>query len=122
MNRANLTQEYLAVTGACLMTKRALFNRIGGFDAEQLKIAYNDVDYCLSVHQLGYKVIYTPHARLFHYESKSRASDLSEKERDRYDKECIFMLDKWSRIYQTDPFFHPHLDEKIEDFRIGRNA
>ena len=122
MNRANLTQEYLAVTGACLMTKRALFNRIGGFDAEHLKIAYNDVDYCLSVHQLGYKVIYTPHARLFHYESKSRASDLSEKERDRYDKECIFMLEKWRGFYETDPFFHPHLDERIEDFRIRENV
>ena len=122
MQRANLTQEYLAVTGACLMTKRALFNRLGGFDAQNLGIAYNDIDYCLAVHQLGYKVIYTPYARLFHYESKSRASDLSDKERDRYDKERIFMLDKWQGIYETDPFFHPHLDDSTEDFRIRGNV
>ena len=118
MQRANLTQEYMAVTGACLMTKRTLFDRLEGFDEVNLKVAYNDVDYCLSVHQLGYKVIYTPHARLFHYESKSRASDLSEKERDRYDKECIFMKTKWEVIFKVDPFFHPHLDERLENFRI----
>ena len=56
MQRANLIQEYLAVTGACLMTKKDLFLRLNGFDEENLGVAYNDIDYCLKVHQLGYKV------------------------------------------------------------------
>jgi GT2 family glycosyltransferase len=116
--RINLTQEYSAVTGACLLTKKKLFQEIGGFDAKNLGVAYNDVDYCLSVKEKGHKVIYTPHAKLYHFESKSRPYDLSRKESDRYEKECIFMVEKWSIYSSCDPFFHPHLDKRKEDFSV----
>jgi GT2 family glycosyltransferase len=116
--RINLTQEYLAVTGACLLTKRTIYDQIGGFDAINLAIAYNDVDFCLKVNQLGYKVVYTPYANLYHYESKSRDHDLSEKEKDRYNKECIFMREKWDFILKTDPFFHPVYDVRFEDLKV----
>ncbi len=119
MSRANSTQEYLAVTGACLLTKRSMFDAVKGFDQDNLKIAYNDVDYCLKVHDAGYKIIYTPYAKLYHFESKSRAYDLSKKEVGRYNKECDFMRAKWKDKYFVDPFFHPHLDNKFEDFRIA---
>jgi len=107
MRRANLIQEYSAVTGACLLTKKSHFEAVNGFDAQNLAIAYNDVDLCLKINKLGYKCIYTPLAKLFHFESKSRADDLSEKEVSRYEKECIFMHEKWSSDYASDPFCHP---------------
>lgn len=123
MNRASLVQEYKAVTGACLLTKRCLFDKVGGFDHENLAIAYNDVDFCLSANELGYKVIYSPNAKLYHLESKSRANDLSEKEVQRYEKECIFMTEKWHLLYEVDPFFHVHLDNRFENFEIkNKNA
>jgi len=114
--RINLTQEYLSVTGACLLTKRHIFQDLNGFDEENLAIAYNDVDYCLSVGKSGYKVLYSPLAKLYHFESKSRPNDLSVKEKNRYEKECTFMRNKWNDLYINDSYYHPHLDRRYEDF------
>ena len=69
-------RECVAVTGACLMTRRRLFLESGGFDAVNLPIAYNDIDYCFKLRKLGYKIICTPHAKLFHFESVSRGLDI----------------------------------------------
>lgn len=66
-----------AVTGACLMTRKDLFLELGGFDGENLPIAYNDVDYCLRLKEKGWKIIWTPGAKLFHFESASRKSDIN---------------------------------------------
>jgi hypothetical protein len=66
-----VVRETSAVTGACLMTRRSVFEEIGGFD-ETLRVAFNDVDYCLRLREHGYRVIYTPHAELCHHESASR--------------------------------------------------
>jgi len=79
MHRLQVSQEVAAVTAACLLTKKDLFLSLGGFDQDALKIAYNDVDYCLKVLKSGNKLIYTPHVALKHYESKSRKFDLSKK-------------------------------------------
>lgn len=116
MRRANAVQEYLAVTGACLLTKKEIFVAAGKFDEKHLSVSNNDVDYCLKVVDLGYKIVYTPYAKLYHYESKSRAHDLSESERERYAKEVAFMKEKWGAKYAMDPFFHPHLDKRYENF------
>lgn len=101
MDRANLVQEYLAVTGACLLIKKLLFYSVNGFDEVNLAIAYNDVDLCLRVNELGYKIIFSPYAKLFHYESKSREYDLSEKERNRYENECDFMRKNWDSNFAS---------------------
>ncbi len=69
-------RECVAVTGACLMTKKRLFLEVGGFDEENLPIAYNDVDYCFKLRKLGHKIICTPNAKLFHHESASRGLDI----------------------------------------------
>ena len=118
LDRANSVQEYLAVTGACLLTKKKLFFEVGKFDDINLSISNNDVDFCLKVRSLGYKIIYTPYAKLYHLESKSRAHDMSYNEKNRYEKEVNYMKNKWSKFYKVDPFFHPHLDKRKEDFSI----
>ncbi|HPR33064.1 MAG TPA: glycosyltransferase family 2 protein, partial [Prolixibacteraceae bacterium] len=79
--RSSVIQELSAVTGACLLTKRDLWDQAGGLDETNLKIAFNDIDYCLKIRELGYDVVYTPYAKLYHYESKSRgAEDTPEKQ------------------------------------------
>ncbi len=95
-------RECVAVTGACLMTRKNLFLQLGGFDEVNLPIAYNDVDYCFKLRKLGYKIICTPHAKLFHHESASRKSDILAKifNRQRYQafkKEQIYFSQKWGR-------------------------
>jgi len=122
MDRASLTQEYLTVTGACLLTKRTLFDGVKGFDEVNLAIAYNDVDFCLKIYELGFKIIFTPYAKLYHFESKTRVSDLSKIESVRYSNECLYMEQKWNERFSSDLFYHPHLHSMKEDFRIRRNA
>ena len=82
-NRLNLVQNYSAVTGACLLIRKKIFEQVSGFDEEKLKVAFNDIDLCLKVKQLGYFNLWTPNAMLYHHESASRGSDLApEKRRD----------------------------------------
>jgi O-antigen biosynthesis protein len=69
-------RECVAVTGACLMTRKRLFLEAGGFDEVNLPIAYNDIDYCFKLRELGYKIICTPFAKLYHHESASRGLDI----------------------------------------------
>lgn len=116
-------KEWKAVTGACLMTKKDLFLKLGGFDEQNLPIAYNDVDYCLRAGELGYKVICVSNIKLYHYESASRKSDvkvfykflkfirfLKFKKIERYRQflqEQEFMRKKWSKEISNDPFYNP---------------
>lgn len=72
----NKPRVCMAVTAACMMTRKDLFKKAGGFDEENFPIAYNDVDYCLKIHELGYDIVCTPYAKLYHYESMSRKSDV----------------------------------------------
>ena len=95
-------QEVDAVTGACMMTRRDLFLKLGGFDEKNLPIAYNDVDYCLRLRERGFKIMWTPEARLFHYESTSRKSDISvftkifkRKRYKEFQNEQAYMRQRW---------------------------
>jgi GT2 family glycosyltransferase len=104
-------REWSAVTAACMMTRRDLFNSSGGFDEENLPIAYNDVDYCLKLRELGYKIVCTPFAKLHHYESASRKSDVLAKifNRKRYKQflsEQEFMRKKWKNELTNDSFYN----------------
>ncbi len=92
------TRNYLAVTGACLMTTREAFQTVGGFD-ERLKINYNDIDYCLKLVAKGYRIVFTPHARLFHFESKSRDPKRM------YWDEAEYFARKWQRFANRDPYY-----------------
>ena len=88
MGRTRLVQNFSAVTGACLLVKRSLYNEVGGFDADNLAIAFNDVDFCLKLLQAGYRNVYTPFAQLYHYESLTRGADDTPEKQQRFTKEC----------------------------------
>ncbi|MBD1938823.1 glycosyltransferase family 2 protein [Microcoleus sp. FACHB-68] len=110
--------NYSAVTGACLMCRRDVFDSIGGF-TEELAVAYNDVDLCLKMVAKGYRNIYLPHVVLYHYESKSRGyEDTPEKELRRL-REAAILKSRWQYMIDHDPCYSPHLTRGREDYSIN---
>lgn len=113
MWRASLPQNLSAVTAACMMMKRSAFLETGGFD-EQLKVAFNDVDLCMKAGAAGYQVVYTPYAELYHYESKSRGAEDTDKKRKRFNREALRFRNKWSSVLKAgDPYYNINLS--LED-------
>ena len=107
--RILVTQDLSAVTGACHVMRRSLFERLGGLDERHLAVAYNDIDFCLRVRESGLRVIYTPHARLLHRHSASRGSDIRPERLTSFTWEREYMRTRWSRVIFDDPFFNPNL-------------
>jgi O-antigen biosynthesis protein len=107
-----------AVTGACLMCRRQVFEAVGGFNEVELKIACNDIDLCLKFVEQGLRNIYLPHVKLYHYESKSRGKDTTPEKRDRFRQEAKYMLDRWKPFMPIDPCYSRHLNHRNADFRI----
>ena len=114
-----LARDVSAVTGACLAVRRSLYETMGGLDADNLSVAFNDIDLCLKARASGYKVIWTPFAELYHLESASRGSDLSAEKMDRFHRECRFMRDKWGDLLQRDPFYNPAFNSYDSDYRLS---
>lgn len=110
----NTIRNYSAVTAACMMTKKKIFEEVGGFDEIHLSVAFNDVDLCMKMREKGYLVVYTPYAALRHYESTSRGYDLNP-------EEILFMKNKWGKTLMSDPYYNPNLTFDSEDFRIKIN-
>jgi len=110
--------NYSAVTAACLMCRRDIFNAVGGFE-EQLAIAFNDVDLCLKIFKAGYRNVYLPHVLLYHYESKSRGNDDTPEKKARFAKEIKYMQIKWAEFIKHDPCYSTNLTRKAEDFGIN---
>ena len=107
--RLAITQDYSAVTGACLMCRRDVFDAVGGFD-EQFVLSYNDVDFCLRFATRGFLIVWTPEARLRHWESKTRGSDAMPKNADRFSRESQLFQKRWADlIARGDPYYSPHL-------------
>lgn len=115
MFRQACVQELSAVTAACMMVKRDVFDSVGGFD-EGFAVAYNDVDFCLRVGRRGQSVLFTPYAELYHYESKSRGSDEAGEAKERFTKEQERLLDRYGEELLQDPFYNPNLTYDREDF------
>ena len=118
MQRVVIRQDLTAVTAACLLTPKALYQTLGGLEQRRLKVAFNDVDYCLRVREAGYRVVYTPYAKLIHYESESRGSDISRQQRRRAIKEAQYMRKRWSDVMMNDPFYNPNLNYYRCDFSL----
>lgn len=118
-NRAVVAQELSAVTAACLLTKKELFERLGGLDEQHLPVAFNDVDYCLRVREAGYKVVWTPHAELYHHESVSRGKDKTLRRRLRAWREVKYMRRRWQAELRNDPFYNPNFSYERPDFVLG---
>jgi GT2 family glycosyltransferase len=106
--RTVLASEYQAVTAACLAVHRHIWESVGGLD-ENLKVAFNDIDFCLRVQASGYKVTYTPLAQLLHYESVSRGSDQSGEKYVRFINEVLTVRDRWGLEIARDPYYNPNL-------------
>ncbi|MBR5127966.1 MAG: glycosyltransferase [Roseburia sp.] len=120
MHRANLQLNYSAVTAACMMVKKSVFEEVGGLE-EELTVAYNDIDLCLKMGAAGYRIVYTPYAVATHYESKSRGYENTPEKQARLQKESDYMLKKWADIFEYgDPYYNPNFSKKKMDYTIDR--
>lgn len=118
---AQLTREVSAVTAACLLTSRAVFDEAGGLNETDLKVAFNDVDLCLKVRSLGLKIIWTPFALLYHHESKSRGLENTPEKKARFQTEVDFMIDRWGDLLKRDPYYNPNLSLDAETYSISQS-
>lgn len=119
MGRLIYAQDLSAVTAACMMIRRDVWDQVEGFD-EVLKVAFNDVDLCMRIRKAGYLIVWTPFAEMYHYESKSRGADSSKQKRKRFEDEVNFFQQRWKKeLAAGDPYFNPNFDDMQEDFSIG---
>jgi GT2 family glycosyltransferase len=104
--RALALQTVSAVTGACLLVRKSIYEEIGGLDEVNLPVAYNDVDFCLKVREAGYRNVWTPHAELYHHEGASRGHDDMPEKRARFKQEGEYMKKRWADVIARDPYTH----------------
>jgi len=114
--RAALIQNFSAVTGACLLARKEVYEEVKGLDAENLKISLNDVDFCLKLVAAGYRVVWTPYADLYHHESISRGYEDTPEKAARFEKERQYMLRHWGKFLTADPAYSPNLTLDTQDF------
>lgn len=112
-----LARNVSAVTAACLAIRRAVWDEVGGMDAERLTVAFNDVDLCLKVRAAGYDIVWTPFAELFHHESASRGPDLAPAAAARFQSEIDTMRERWGPVLDSDPFYGPVFDNRFSNYR-----
>ena len=118
MGRLCYAQDVSAVTGACLMVKKKLYEEAGGLD-EGFAVSLNDVDFCLKLRQLGYLNVFTPFAELYHYESVSRGLDTDGEKAARYNEESARFREKWKvQLEAGDPYYNPNFTMDKSDFSL----
>ncbi|RYZ13323.1 MAG: glycosyltransferase family 2 protein [Comamonadaceae bacterium] len=117
--RAGLIQSYSAVTAACLVVQRRHFLAVGGLNQVDLKVAFNDVDFCLRLLESGLRNVWTPFAELVHHESATRGADHSPEKRQRFVGEVEYMLARWARLLQCDPAYNPNLSLQHQNFELA---
>lgn len=117
--RSRVIQDLSAVTAACFAVRKQIFEEIGGFNETDLKVAYNDVDFCLRVREKGYRVLYTPYAELYHHESVSRGYEDTLEKQERFGKEQAYMKKRWGSLLLSDPFYNPNLTLENEAFSLA---
>lgn len=118
MGRLCYAQNMTAVTGACLMVKKALYEEAGGLD-ESFAVSLNDVDFCLKLRSMGYLNVFTPFAELYHFESISRGLDDKGASAERYNDESARFRKKWEKeLAAGDPYFNPNFSLDKPDFSL----
>ncbi len=119
MGKLCYAQNVSAVTGACLMVKKSLYDALGGLD-EQFRIALNDVDFCLRLRKQGYLNVFTPFAELYHFESASRGSDVEDAAKaTRYEEECVLFRTRWKELLEKgDPYYNPNFSLDHSDYSL----
>ncbi|HXV79371.1 MAG TPA: glycosyltransferase family 2 protein [Candidatus Binatia bacterium] len=118
-SRAALCQNLSAVTAACLVVRREVFEKVGGLDEIHLAVAFNDIDFCLRVREKGYRNIWTPYAEFYHDESASRGYEESPEKLDRFEKERDHMKRRWGELLLNDPAYNPNLALDRETFTLA---
>jgi GT2 family glycosyltransferase len=116
--RLHLAHNLSAVTAACLLVRKAVFEEVGGLNEEHLTVAFNDVDLCIKIREAGYRNLWTPYAELYHHESVSRGQDDNPKKRARATAEVEYMRRTWSEVLDNDPAYNPNLTLAHEDFSL----
>jgi GT2 family glycosyltransferase len=114
--RPHVTHTVSAVTAACLVVRKALYQEVGGMDADRLPVAFNDVDLCLKVQSTGRRNLFTPYALLYHHESATRASDHDASNIERFNSEIETMKERWLAHSMVDPYYNPQLTLTRADF------
>jgi GT2 family glycosyltransferase len=117
-SRAKAIQNLSAVTAACMMVRKDVFESLHGFNEKQLAVAFNDIDFCLRVRRKGLLVVYTPYAELYHHESISRGDDKTSENLPRFQAETNYMLAVWKEVLESDPYYNPNLTLEKENFSI----
>lgn len=118
-NRIILPQNLSAVTAACLVMRRSIFDEIKGFNEIDFSVAFNDVDLCLRIRKAGYQIIYDPFAQLYHHESASRGYENTPEKFMRFEGEIEKMKDMWKDALKVDPYYNPNLTLISEDFSFA---
>lgn len=118
MGRAISSQDVSAVTAACLLVKRSVYEEVGGLE-EEFQVAFNDVDFCLKVRKAGYLIVYDADVKLFHYESKSRGMEDTTERFIRFGNEMMLLNSKWDILSTfVDPYYNPNLSY-LEYYKIN---
>ena len=118
-NRARLVQNFSAVTAACLIVRRPIYEQVGGLDEKNLTVAFNDIDFCLRVRAAGHRNLWTPFAELYHHESVSRGAEDTPEKHERFRSEVAFMLKRWPAEIRHDPAYNPNLTLEHTDFTLS---
>jgi glycosyltransferase involved in cell wall biosynthesis len=117
--KLNLTQNLSAVTGACIMIKKELYEKINGFDEVNLSVAFNDVDFCLRLRELNYLNVYTPYCEAYHHESISRGTEDTEEKKKRFQSESDFTAARHYLFYEKgDPYYNSNLSLTKDDYSL----
>jgi glycosyltransferase involved in cell wall biosynthesis len=112
--RAALTQSYSAVTAACMVVRKELFKELGGFNEQELAVAFNDVDFCLRLYEKGCRNIWTPYAELYHHESAKGDMEYTPEKQERFRKEINYMRKRWGYLIDKDPAYSPNLSLSLD--------
>jgi O-antigen biosynthesis protein len=116
-SRANLIQNFSAVTGACLVVRKSVYQSVGGLNEAELAVAFNDVDFCMRIRDAGYRNVWTPYAELYHHESATRGYEDSPEKVARFEKEVEYMKSRLENL--EDPFYSPNLTCACSDFSLA---
>jgi GT2 family glycosyltransferase len=118
LKRLSASNNYSAVTAACLLVKKSDYIQVGGLNEQDLTVAFNDVDFCLRVLELGKRNLYCAEAELYHHESVSRGLEDTSEKQQRFASELAFLKSSWKKYIDDDPAYSPNLTTRRENFSI----
>jgi O-antigen biosynthesis protein len=117
--RTCLIGSYCAVTAACMVVRKSIYQEVGGLNEKDLTIAFNDIDFCLRIREAGYRNVWTPYAELYHHESATRGDEVDPQRRAQFLTEIAYMQQRWGDVLSRDPAYSPNLTLDYEDFSLA---